>query len=262
MIIAEIGINHQGDMGTAKQLIRLAKEHGADAVKFQLYAPKALFEPGPLLEEALHCELSHDEWLMLVEYSKSLDMPISASAFDAEHLEWVHEIDPPFFKIASRTALDWGFSKLVLNEAERLKKPTYISLGMIAGALGNLKDYQKYPNARFLHCKSQYPAYIDKWVIGDWQDIADATHGFGVAFKPAERGYIYPNKIVGISDHTVGIEMALWAIAHGARVIEKHFTLDKTQKGSDHACSMDPLDLKLLSSLAPGIEALAEKALG
>lgn len=249
-IIAEIGINHNGEMKLARRLIREAKKSGADAVKFQLYDPRKLFADEPaLLSEALKCSLSYDQWSMLVRSARELGIDISASVFDLERFQWLKEIKPPWYKIASRTFKDTGFIKSIIGEA----RLTYISLGMYDPGDRNesilFKDYSK-RNVRFLQCISEYPARLKTGHLRAWESMQNHRCR-----------YFGDNKIAGYSDHNIGIETSLWAIAHGAKVIEKHFTLDKRMKGSDHICSMTPEELKVLRALAPGLEDLALKQL-
>ena len=252
-IIAEIGINHNGNMVQAKELISAAKTCGADACKFQLYDPLKVFpEPGPLQEEALRCQLSKDNWLELVEHAGAIDMPISASVFDTERLEWLAETDPPWYKVASRTFRNGVMTGMILRMAQEQGKKAYVSLGLyentVSGA-ARIRRYASYENAWWLQCVSRYPAVIESKDIELMRVlVGDVGHGRTEAFY---------GRFVGFSDHTVGIAAALWAVAHGAKVIEKHFTLDKKMEGSDHACSADPGDLMLLRTLADEIAKIA-----
>lgn len=245
-VIAEIGINHGGEMFLAQELIAAAKDCGADAVKFQLYDPHKIFpDDKKLLEEALKCQLSQAQWFSIAEYAQKVGIECSASVFDTERLEWLKSTNPPWYKVASRSFYEVKLVHAMLSE----KKPVYMSLGKVFpppegfSAVSVMEAYRN-ADAKFLYCKSEYPAKLDKDELQQWYSMPYGECLFGEHF-------------VGYSDHTEGIGAALWAIAHGATVIEKHFTLDKTMKGSDHACSAEPGELKLLCDLAPGIQRIA-----
>lgn len=216
-LIAEIGINHMGNMGVAKELIREAANNGADAVKFQLYDPRRIFsEDRVLLEEALATQLSRVQFVELFEYAARERIACSASVFDYERLGWLGELSLPFIKIASRT---------IFSEPGLIDYVCRASNKVIISADWNALEQVKarWPQAARLYCVAKYPA-----------DYAD--YRLPESFSELE--------YAGLSDHTIGIETALFAIARGARIVEKHFTLSKALPGSDHACSMTPAELR------------------
>ncbi len=217
-ICAEIGINHNGDMNLCHELIRQASINRANIVKFQLYEPTILFADEPhLIEEGNRCQFSYDEFVRVLEWCDEEQIEPMFSVFDESRLEWTEKHNINQYKLASRSLLKTPeFCQVVA----KLNKTTYASTGMVEQnyAKNLFKDYQ---NVLLLYCVAKYPAeYID--------------------YKLQPKKY---NEFYGISDHTFGIENALLAIAYGARFVEKHFTLSKTQDGSDHKCSITPNEL-------------------
>ena len=219
-IAAEIGINHNGDLDLCHELIRQASINGADLVKFQLYEPKILFADEPeLIPEGERCQFSYDEFKRVLDWCHEESIEPFFSVFDETRLEWTEKHDCKIYKLASRSVKKTpGFCKVICG----LNKPTYASLGM--ESLEKAKQIMgDYPNVKYLFCKSLYPA--------QYRDYAD---------QPAD----YANsEYHGISDHTHGIEISLLAIARGASFVERHFTLSKSMDGSDHKCSITPLEL-------------------
>jgi len=251
-VIAEIGINHNGDIDLARRMIDAAKDCGADAVKFQLYeAEKVLQDMPELIPQVKHTELTEGSYYTIAEYANSVGIDCSASVFGADRLEWLVKTNPPWYKIASRSsAHNRAFTILVLNEcADRMGKTVYVSLGMMNQVkwrtrIDLMHQYVNYPNAKFMYCKSQYPAEYSGDDMEEW-------------FAMPLGGSLFGGKFIGFSDHAAGIEPSLWAIAQGATVIEKHFTLDRNMPGVDQKASIEPHELKLLCKLAPGIAAIA-----
>ncbi|MDD5069572.1 MAG: N-acetylneuraminate synthase family protein [Candidatus Omnitrophica bacterium] len=219
-IIAEIGQNHNGDMDLAVRMIQSAKANGADVVKFQLFSARRLFikEGNPWYDYNLKTELSKDQLFMLFEECKKNDIEFMASPFDLERVAWLEDINVKRYKLASRSIYD----NVLIAALCRTAKPLIVSLGLWKG--------QNFPEIStekidFLYCISKYPASLE--------DIKLSS----VDFK----------KFSGFSDHTIGISAAVAAFARGARIIEKHFTLDKNMYGPDHSGSMDPEDLSALN---------------
>jgi len=218
-IIAEIGINHMGDMWSAKELIKAAKENGADAVKFQLYDPEQIFTDADLIKEGKKCMLTHDNWIELYDYATNyIRIDCFASVFDDERLSWCEDVGVKYHKIASRVTKR---NPELANKILDIGKETFISTGM---GISKKLNHPGRENIHFMVCISKYPA-----------DIKSYLHKFDRI-----------KKLRAISDHTIGIDFALYCIAHGVTIIEKHFTLDKTLSGSDHLCSMTPSELYML----------------
>jgi sialic acid synthase SpsE len=242
-VIAEVGHNHQGDLEKCKALFKAAKECGANAVKLQkrdnrtLYT-RAMFEKpydhensfGPTYgahREAL--EFNREQYVELQRYCGELGITFFATAFDIPSADFLAELDIPAFKIAS------GDLKtiLLLQHIARFGKPMIISTG---GA--TMEDVQRAYDAIMpinsrlciLQCTAAYPADADQL---DLRVIETYRRHFS-------------NAIVGLSDHENGIAMAVAAYVLGARVIEKHFTLNHTWKGTDHAFSLEPIGMRKL----------------
>ena len=221
-IIAEIGQNHNGDMELAKELIYLAKENGADVAKFQLFDAPSLFpKDKPWFEYNCMTQLSRDQLNFLNEVCKENEIEFMASVFDLERLTWLEDIGVHRHKIASRSIRETDLIDAIVATG----KPIMASLGM-----WNEKKFPVIsPDTDFLFCISKYPTPIEEI---DFNDIY---------FGPDQRAY------KGFSDHTIGTTASCIALSRGARIIEKHFTLDKNMDGPDHACSMEPSELKAIS---------------
>lgn len=235
-IIAEVGLAHQGDVSIAKKLIDVAASAGCDCVKFQkrslkdvykkdvLEAPEAqehAFEY--LLEHIVKSELTEDEMRDLRDYATEKNIDFACTPWDSESLRFLNELDIPFFKIGSPDM----FNLPLLKEISDLKKPMLISTGMsFVSEIEEVAKYLNYIGAEymFLHCNSTYPA--------PYYDI-------NLAFLPRLKE-ISGDRPVGYSGHDSGITVSLAAVALGARVIEKHITLDRTLPGPDHKASLEP----------------------
>lgn len=226
-IIAEIGQNHNGDMRLAKELIRSAKENGADIAKFQLFDTDYIFKPEfEWYKEAKQAELTKEQLKELFKECQKVGIEFLASVFDPERVRWTEEIGMKRYKIASRSIYDQELLKAVAKTG----KDMIISLGMYKG-----KEFPKIKTKGrvfFLYCVAKYPTH--------YQDLDFPNVDF--------------NKYSGFSDHTLGIEAALVAMARGAKIIEKHLTLDKNMPGPDHKSSMEPKELRELVNYARKFE--------
>ena len=221
-IIAEIGQNHNGDMGLAKELIHAVKEGGADVAKFQLYDAKALFskENNPWYEYNMRTELSRDQLHLLNEECKKANIEFMSSVFDVERISWLEEIGAKRYKIASRSIHDQALIKALCDTG----KPILVSLGF-----WKEKEFPVIPTkaaVSYLYCISKYPT-----------DLTD-LHFSNVDFN---------KKYQGFSDHTLGVNASLMVCARGAQILEKHFTTDKNMYGPDHVCSMDLSELSQIN---------------
>ena len=222
-IIAEIGQNHNGDMHLAADLIAAAAENGADIAKFQLFDAKALFPStnNPWYEYNLKTELTRDQLSFIFEKCASHQIEFMSSCFDLERLEWLEELGVSSHKVASRSIHESELISAVLKTG----KPTLISLGMWNEPKLPVFQSALNPQIIFLHCVSDYPADLKSMKISK------------VNFSDIE----------GFSDHTVGLTASKAAMARGAKYIEKHFTLNQSDYGPDHVCSMEPYQLQELS---------------
>ncbi len=234
-IIAEIGANHNGDMALCRRLIDAAVESRADAVKLQSWTDKSLFSKGVYEEspdlhgEVRRYQLSIEQHLEIQEYCKSKGVTFFSTPVSMAEADMLEEMDVPFYKIASMDVNHLPF----LRHVARKKRPMVISTGM-----ATLSEIEQAVNVVrgegneeivLLHCVALYPPDFD---IVNLRNIGMLSDIFGVP--------------VGFSDHTVGIGCSLAAVALGACVIEKHFTLDKNMEGWDHSISADPADMALL----------------
>ncbi|MBS4406706.1 N-acetylneuraminate synthase [Campylobacter vulpis] len=256
LIIAEAGVNHNGDLNLAKKLIEQAAKAGADVVKFQTFkakdcvsvsAKKAKYQlenttkEESQLEMIKKLELSYEAHFELIEHCKKHGIAFLSTPFDLRSVEFLRELDLPYFKIPSGEITNLPYLKAVA----KCKKKVFLSTGManlgeIEAALEILRKNGT-KKITLLHCNTEYPT--------PFEDVnLNAIKTLKEAFKLE----------VGYSDHTEGIVASLGAVALGAVVIEKHFTLDKTMEGPDHRAS---LEFEELRTLCKSIREL-EKALG
>lgn len=231
IIIAEIGINHNGSIHLAHELIRQARQCGADVAKFQFYDPYKIFGPdgsypnAEALAQALTVQFGFDEAKELNRLCAQEGIEFMASVFDLERFGWVETLGVKRHKIASRAVENTELCRQMLATG----KDTFVSLGFWNGAGVPYSG----TNVRYLHCIPKYPCSLE-----------DVQLPAAFAGKP----------YVGFSDHTIGIEAALVAVARGATVIEKHFTLNKGLAGPDHICSATPDELAHLCQYARRME--------
>tara|TARA_B100000214_G_C23939832_1_gene615144 strand:- start:778 stop:1470 length:693 start_codon:yes stop_codon:yes gene_type:complete len=214
-IIAEIGQNHNGDLELACELIRKAKICGADVAKFQLYDAKNLFpkEGNEWYEYNCKTELSFEDVEMLDRVCKEEGIEFMASVFDIKRISWLEDLNVKRYKIASRSIHEENLINAVIETG----KPVLISLGM-----WKQESFPSYSgNISYLYCISKYPTPLNEL---DFSKIDFSSYA-------------------GFSDHTEGVVAPITALARGAKIIEKHFTIDKTMHGPDHSGSMTPEEL-------------------
>lgn len=217
--IAEIGLNHNGNLDLCHELIRQAKWAGADIAKFQLGWRAKKDEINHISLEALK---------QIVESCNYYDIQFMASIFNEEAFELSKKINQDKFKIASRTVVD---NPALVEKILKLNKPTFISLGM--SDKENL-PFKEYDNVHYLWCKSKYPTFPS--------DLVDLPKDFK------------NSKFDGYSDHSIGIEIPLTAITRGAKIIEKHFTLDKSNTTiRDHSLSATPDEFRTMTTIGRNI---------
>jgi N,N'-diacetyllegionaminate synthase len=243
-IIAEAGVNHNGDIELARRLIDAAVQSGADAVKFQTFraenlvsvsTPKADYQKantgseGGMLDMVRRLELSYDAFRDLAAYCEQRGILFLSTPFDEASADFLTELDMPCYKVGSGELTNWPF----LDHIARKQRPIIVSTGMsypeeIAEALQVIRAAGNNQIA-LLHCVSNYPT-----------DPADVNLR---AMQTMQAEFGLPT---GFSDHTLGIEIALAAVSMGACMIEKHFTLDKSLPGPDHVASLDPAELSAM----------------
>jgi sialic acid synthase len=242
-VIAEIGHNHQGNIDTAKELFRAAKDCGAHAAKLQKRDNRTLFTREMYRKpyenensfgttygehrEAL--EFGPKEYRELQRYAKEIGITFFATAFDFKSADFLAEMDMPAFKIASGDLTNIPLLKYIAN----FQKPMILSTGG-----GMMVDVQR--------------AYDEIMPINNQLCIMQCTAGYPPAFEQLNLNVIktfrdqFPNIVIGLSSHDSGIAMALAGFILGARVIEKHFTLNRAMKGTDHAFSLERSGLRKL----------------
>lgn len=255
-VVAEIGNNHQGDREIAKQMIRAAAAAGADAVKFQKRDNKALFTQEAFdapyesenafghtygeHREAL--EFEHADYVALIAEAKSEGIEFFATPWDFPSVDFLEELDVPAFKVASCDLTNTPLLKYVASK----RRPTIISTG--GGTLEAVDRAVKVVETEgaplaVMQCTSGYPPKFDELNLR-------------VISTFRER---YPNVTIGYSGHDSGIAMGLVAAVLGARIIEKHFTLNRAMKGTDHAFSLEPDGLrKMVRDLKRAHEAMGD----
>ncbi len=259
LIIAEAGVNHNGDMKLARQLIDVATESGADIVKFQMFkaeklvsrqAKKADYQERNLgdgdptqFNMLKKLETTYDMHVELMEYSRKCGISFLSTAFDTDSLLSLDKLGLERIKIPSGEITNLPY----LKTAGRLGREIILSTGM--ADLGEVEDAldilieagAKKKDITVLHCNTEYPTPFEDVNLKAMLTIGDA---FDIK--------------VGYSDHTTGIEVPVAAVSLGARIIEKHFTLDRSMPGPDHRASLEPHELKAMVRSIRNIE----KALG
>ena len=251
-IIAEAGVNHNGDINLAYQLVDAAKAAGVDCIKFQTFksenlvshtAQKAEYQKAATGDSSQQdmlkqLELSFGEFVSLKEYCDRKGICFLSTPFDFESIEFLNFIEMPFWKIPSGEVTNYPY----LVALAKTGKPVVMSTGMcemqeIEDAIAVQRENGT-SEIKLLHCNTEYPTPYEDVNLRAMKTLRDA---FGVE--------------VGYSDHTKGIEVPIAAVAMGAAVIEKHFTLDRNMEGPDHKASLEPQELKQMVDSIRHIEA-------
>ncbi|MBE3573281.1 MAG: N-acetylneuraminate synthase [Moorella humiferrea] len=242
-IIAEAGVNHNGDLELAKKLVDAAVEAGADAVKFQTFKAEEVVTPNAeraqyqkdnmpekdesQLEMIKRLELSYAQFRELYDYCRQKGIIFLSSPFDQESIDFLAELGVPYFKIPSGEITNYPFLRRIAEK----KRPVILSTGMatlgeVEGALQVLREAGA-KDITLLHCTTSYPALPEEVNLK--------------AMLTMKQAFALP---VGYSDHTMGIAVPIAAAALGAEVIEKHLTLDRNLPGPDHRASLEPGEFK------------------
>lgn len=242
IIIAEAGVNHNGSMELAKKLIVEAKIAGADFVKFQTatnctskFAPKAEYQKRETganesqLDMAKKLRLTLDQHKQLYDYCEDVGIKYLSTAFDIESVHFLNSLNLPFWKIPSGEITNLPY----LIEIAKTEKPVIMSTGMaelseIRDAIKILRDNGT-KEITLLQCHTDYPTMMEDVNLN--------------AMLTLQKEFSVP---VGLSDHSIGIEIPIAAVGMGATIIEKHFTLDKRMVGPDHKASIEPNQLREL----------------
>ncbi len=234
-IIAEAGVNHNGSMELARELINQAKRCGAHAVKFQTYRTENLLiknkKTKELFNELKSYELSYDEFGELMKFSRKEGIIFLSTPDDVESFKYLRKIKVPAYKIGSGEIDNYYFQKLIAETG----KPVILSTGTgdedeIYNAYSNIYAVNK--KLIIMHCVSEYPA-------------EDNTMNLRY-IRTLKKKYKLP---VGLSDHSKSLLAPSIAVSMGASIIEKHFTLDNELKGPDHSMSLDPVNFSLMCGL-------------
>jgi len=251
-IIAEAGVNHNGSLALAYQLVDAAKESGADAIKFQTfkseklvskYAEKANYQKATTktddnqLEMIKKLEISFDDFERIKQYCDKKGIMFLSTPFDNESIDFLDSL-VKIFKIPSGEIINYPYLRHIAEK----KKPIIMSTGManlceVEEAINIIKEVDLNVDISILHCTTNYPTPYKGVNLKAMLTLASA-------FKVP----------VGYSDHTMGIEVPIAAVAMGAKIIEKHFTLDKNMSGPDHKASLEPDELKEMVKAIRNIE--------
>lgn len=256
LIIAEAGVNHNGDLNKARELIDAAANAGVDLVKFQTFkaddlvskkAKKARYQIentgegyDSQYEMLKKLELSESDHSALIKYANSKGIKFFSTAFDVKGLVYLNSLGFSLFKVPSGEITNYPYLKKIAS----FGKPVILSTGM-----ASLKEIEQAlqvltsegltkKNITVLHCNTEYPTPMGDVNLKAMNTIRSAF-----------------NVEIGYSDHTLGIEVPIAAVALGARVIEKHFTLDRNLPGPDHRASLEPNELKQMVDSIRNIEA-------
>lgn len=252
-IIAEAGVNHNGSLANALELVKTAHNAGADAVKFQTFKAGKLVSPTALQADYQRAntktadtqyqmlkklELTQDDFIKIKDYCAELGIEFLSTPFDRESGDFllnlgIKKIKIPSGEITNKRYLQW---------AAKTGLPVILSTGMadlcdVKRAMDVLLADMDKTSITLLHCTTEYPAPYNEINLKAIQTLAQE---FGVS--------------AGFSDHSAGIEIALAAAALGAQVIEKHFTLSRDMQGPDHKASLEPCELKAMISAIRNIE--------
>ena len=248
-VIAEAGVNHNGSLDTAKALIDVAAQAGADAVKFQTFSADALVLQSAekaeyqkqtsgaaesQYEMLKRLELSHSDHEVLINECKRCGIQFCSTAFDFDSIRFLDSLDIPFMKVPSGEITNLPYLRMV----NACRRPVILSTGMatmdeVDAALEVFTNC----DVTLLHCTTEYPCPYDSVNLRAMLKLKDR---FG---RP-----------VGYSDHTQGLEVSVAAVALGASVIEKHFTLSRDMEGPDHRASLEPAELKAMVAAIRNVE--------
>lgn len=232
-VIAEVGINHNGDKNLAKRMILSAKESGADAVKIQSFKVESFcLKKSKYYSLFQSCQLDEFELAELYDYSNKIGIIFFSSVFDEWSVNINYKLNTQCYKIASGDINNFP----LLSAVAKKSLPIIISTGAsnieeVSDAIDVIYCINKKIKVAILHCISNYPT--------DFKDVHLRY------LQELRRSFDIP---IGFSDHTVGNDVAMAAVANGANLIEKHFTIDNSLEGPDHKHSCNPTDFKNLTS--------------
>jgi sialic acid synthase SpsE len=230
--IAEGGLNHNGDINIAKKLIDVAKECGADAIKFQTYKSENFVrETNQYFDVFKNAELTFEQFKELKNYSENIGLTFFSTPFDMESAEFLNELGMPCFKIASSDLTNLP----LITKIAKMQKPMIISTGL--STMNEINDavncclFEGNNQIAILHCVANYPTQPNEVNMN--------------VINTLKKTFDFP---IGYSDNGESALVDIVAVSMGANIIEKHFTLDKKMAGPDHGFSIDPNGLKSLIS--------------
>jgi len=252
-LIAEAGINHNGELKFAKMLVDSAVRAKVDAIKFQTYktndlivksTPKVEYQKANTTDRETFYnmlkkyELSKDDFSIIKDYCQKKEIIFLSTPFDESSVEILEELNVPAYKISSGDMNNFPLLKLICSK----DKPILLSTGMAkeAEVIKSVEYIKKQgiKDIAVFQCTTNYPASYEELnlnVIDKYKEL-------------------FPDLIIGFSDHSVGIEASIAAVTKGVKILEKHFTIDKNMEGPDHKASLDPTELKNLVSSIRNIE--------
>lgn len=254
IIIAEAGVNHNGDIFLAKKMIDIAVEAGVDYIKFQTFkaeklvsklAEKANYQKSNTNDDDTqyellkNLELSHSDHLELIDYCNQKNIKFFSTAFDVESISYLENLGLEMYKVPSGEITNYPYLKSIALKG----KPVILSTGMchefeVKQAINVLTQFGiKREMITVLHCNTEYPTPMIDVNLKAMLSIKNNL-----------------NVKIGYSDHTLGIEVPISAVALGAKIIEKHFTMDRNLTGPDHAASLEPNELKAMVKAIRNIE--------
>lgn len=243
-IIAEAGVNHNGDINIAKRLVDIAKDAGVDYIKFQTFNPEKLVsreakkanyqvkntgEDNSQLDMLKKLALTYDDFQELKTYCDNVGIGFISTPFDLDSIDFLNKLNMDFWKIPSGEITNLPYlEKIASTNMDVVMSTGMSTIGEIKAAI-NVLENNGAGQISVLHCNTQYPTPFEDVNLLAMNTIQNET-----------------KKVVGYSDHTEGIEISLAAVALGAKIIEKHFTLDKNMEGPDHKASIESSELKEL----------------
>lgn len=255
LVIAEAGVNHNGSMELAKKLIDVAADAGVDYVKFQTFKAENLVTKTAMQAEYQQrnmgddgnsqynmlkkLELSHEQHMELIGYCREKGVKFFSTAFDFESMDYLASLHLGLWKVPSGEITNYPYLKKIADYQE----PVIISTGMstmeeIQAAMKVLTDNGlRKEQISVLHCNTEYPTPMTDVNLSAMKEMCRQL-----------------DVVIGYSDHTQGIEVPIAAVAMGARIIEKHFTLDRSLLGPDHKASLEPDELKAMVTAIRNIE--------
>ncbi len=256
-IIAEAGVNHNGDLNLAYKMVDKAKEAGVDCIKFQTFKTEKIISKNTEMadyqkentnnnesqyEMVKKLELSYEDFRKIKNYCEQKEIIFLSTPDEKESLDFlVDDLKVSTIKVGSGEVTNYLYLKEIAKKNKEIILSTGMStLGEVERALEIIREYNN-KKVTLLHCTTNYPCPMEEVNLKAMLTLKEA-------FKTE----------IGYSDHTLGTEVAIAAVAMGAKVIEKHFTLDKNMAGPDHKASLDPKELKIMVEQIRNIE----KALG